>query len=431
MDADSASIVPAGTQRRPPSGQASVHQSVRHAVLALVSRHEWMIPLGIFVMSRILTTIYLVIGASRQTSVGESPAYHSFVATPASPSYWTATTNWDGQWYEEIAERGYPAHVVMDRPRQTPYAFYPLYPMLCRLVMSVTHLPFNVVAPFISTAAGGGAMLLLYRLFRRNNGMFVASAAIMVLCAFPTSPVLQVAYTESLALLLIVAALTFVADRRYGVFVAIIVVLALTRPVALPMSVVIAAHFWRRWRAGEVGAAGTVTWKRVIFVCGATGLSAGLWPALAGVLSGLPNVYLRTMHAWPVNNMRFGGQLNPASFGGAVSCLVWGFLITWFLVLRRRADTGWSTDLRVWSGTYVGYLALTVGFGPSLLRYAMLVLVPMWPFAEDPDPDEGRADRIARILMLGVVVIFGLITQYLWITRVFTIPVDPAQQLFP
>lgn len=408
-----------------------VHTRVRNDVVALISRREWMIPIGIFLISRVITTLYLLIGASRQAALTESPAYHSFVATPASPGYSTVTMNWDGQWYQEIAENGYPAHVVMDPPRQTAYAFYPLYPILCRLIMSATRLPFDVAAPLTSTAASATAVVLMYRLFRRRSGMFVSSAAIIALCVFTTSPLLQVSYSESLALLLLVTAMTFLADHRYAAFVAIIMVLALTRPVALPMLIVIAAHFWRRWRAGEVGKDRPVSWRRTLLVCGVTGASAGFWPALAGWLSGEPNVYLETESSWPVIGRHLGGMLNPANFG--IGCTIFAvcLLLTWTLILRRRTDTGWSTDLRVWSAAYVTYLVMAVGPSASLLRFAVLVLVPMWPFAEDPDPWESRADRIARIFILCVLVLFGLITQYLWVTHVFTVPVNPAKQLFP
>ena len=400
-------------------------------VIALIRRREWVLPLGIFFVSRIFTTLYLLIGASHQIALNQGPAYHSFAATPSSPGYWTATTNWDGQWYQEIADRGYPRHLAMDRPTQTPYAFYPLYPMLCRSVMLVTHLPFTVVAPLITTTAAAIAVVLLYRLLRRRSGVFVSSAAIVALCVFISSPVLQVAYSESIALLLLVIAMTFLADHRYGALVATIVVLALARPVALPMLVVVAAHFWRRWRAGEVGADRLVSWPQAILVCCATGASAGLWPALAGWLSGIPNVYLETESAWPIMGRHHGGLLNPANFGLGDTLFVICLIIVWILMLRRRTDTGWSMDLRVWSGAYVGYLFMVVGPGASLLRFMLLVLVPMWPFAEDPAPNEGRADRIARRVCLYVLVIFGLIAQYLWVTHVFTVPIDPAKQLFP
>lgn len=411
--------------------KASVQAPAREKMATLLSSREWLIPLGIFLISRVVTTSYLLIGASHQAAIDDNPVYHSFVATPASPSYWTVATNWDGQWYQDIAEQGYPTHIAIDQPTKTPYAFYPFYPMLCRLTMLVTQLPFNVVAPLISTSAGAIAILLLYRLFRRRSGVFVASAAIFALCVFVTSPVLQVAYTESLALLLLVSAMTLLADHRYGAFVAIIVMLALTRPVALPMLVVVAAHFWRRWRVGEVGVGGPVSRSQILLVCGATGASAGLWPALAGWLSGVPNVYLKTMKGWVANDIHPGGQLNPANFGVGAASFIWGVLIVWILILRRRTDTGWSMDLRVWSGAYVGYLTVTVGLGPSLLRYAMLVLVPMWPFAEDPDPSEGRADRIARRCTLCLIGLVGLASQYAWVTHVFTVPVNPAKQPYP
>lgn len=413
------------------SPAASVQVGAPERLATLIYSREWVIPLGIFLISRVVTTFYLLIGASHQTAINNNPAFHTFVPLPASPSYGTITTNWDGQWYQEIAEQGYPSHVAMDRPMQTPYAFYPLYPMLCRLAMLVTHLPFTVVAPLLSTMAAAIAVVLLYRLFRRRSGVFVASAAITALCVFVTSPVLQVAYTESFALLLLVIAMMLLDDHRYGALVAIIAVLGLTRPIALPMLVVVAAHFWRRWKAGEVGAGTSVSWPQILLVCGATGASAGLWPALAGWMSGIPNIYLETESGWPIIGRHRGGMLNPTNFGLGTSVIACGLILAWIMMLRRRPDTGWSMDLRVWSGAYMAYLFAAVGPGASLLRFMTLVLVPMWPFAEDPDPSERRADRIARRCILCVIVLIGLAIQYEWVTQVFTVPTDPAKQAFP
>jgi len=30
---------------------------------------------------------------------------------PASPGYFDLLTNWDGQWYQDVAQNGYPAHL--------------------------------------------------------------------------------------------------------------------------------------------------------------------------------------------------------------------------------------------------------------------------------------------------------------------------------
>ena len=75
----------------------------------------------------------------------------------------------------------------------------PLYPALARGVMVVTHLPWQVAAPLLSTVLAGGAMLLIHRCIgagapravERWPGLPLATVALV--CAFPTSPVLQTA----------------------------------------------------------------------------------------------------------------------------------------------------------------------------------------------------------------------------------------------
>ena len=58
-------------------------------------------------------------------------------------------TSWDGQWYWDIAENGYPGSALDDggRPAQTSLAFFPLYPMVVRAVMQLTGIEFRRGSP--------------------------------------------------------------------------------------------------------------------------------------------------------------------------------------------------------------------------------------------------------------------------------------------
>ena len=106
--------------------------------------------------------------------------------------------------------------------QQNAWAFFPLYPLLVRGVMTVTGGSWAVVAPTVSLLAGAGAMLLVHRSVVRGAPRAVAArpglplATVLLVSVFPTSVVLQVGYTEALALLLVAAALLAVVSRRYG-----------------------------------------------------------------------------------------------------------------------------------------------------------------------------------------------------------------------
>ena len=146
-----------------------------------------------------------------------------FIWRPAGPDpgYLTVLGNWDGQWYGEIATNGYPSELPREDGEVIPnvWAFYPLFPYLVRLVMVLSHLPFEVAATLITMTAGAAAVLLLYRLVAPVGGHFNALTTVTALSFFPAAPVLQAAYADSLTLLLVVVCLTLLRDRRFPLLI--------------------------------------------------------------------------------------------------------------------------------------------------------------------------------------------------------------------
>ena len=81
----------------------------------------------------------------------------------AHTSYWDETRMWDGRWYREIVERGYPRELPVDGSgtvQQNAWAFLPLYPMLVRAMVTLTGGSFAVVGSLLSLVAGAGALTL-------------------------------------------------------------------------------------------------------------------------------------------------------------------------------------------------------------------------------------------------------------------------------
>lgn len=171
------------------------------------------------------------------------PGHHVFFAVPNSPNFWEASTNWDGQWYRLIAERGYPD--VLPRVNGTvamnACAFYPLYAMLVRLVMSVSGSQFIVVAPLVSLAAALVGTLVLYRLIQH-----VSTRLLWLRSPYWPSTVTQPQLASKWHTpkdwhlgLLIVLGLKCIHDGRLGALVPVAVLLSLTRPIAIVLAVVV------------------------------------------------------------------------------------------------------------------------------------------------------------------------------------------------
>jgi hypothetical protein len=87
--------------------------------------------------------------------------------------------------------------------------------MMVRALMWATGLGFGVSATILNLLAGSVTMLLLYRLLEPYAGRFVAGSAVALLSTFVSAPVLQLAYKDGFALMLIVLAMLLIARHRY------------------------------------------------------------------------------------------------------------------------------------------------------------------------------------------------------------------------
>lgn len=150
--------------------------------------------------------------------VGESATLsHPFGAWPGQNLFelaFSPLAKWDTQHYLAIAYDGYvEGHAglppVDDRP-----AFFPLYPGIVRVVsgFGASRGLILVMAYAVSLACFFGALTLLHRLTSIEMGERCAKPALLLLAFFPTALFFGIPYTESLFLLLAVAA--FLAARQ-------------------------------------------------------------------------------------------------------------------------------------------------------------------------------------------------------------------------
>ena len=78
-----------------------------------------------------------------------------------------------------------------------------LYPFLAKALVVLTSADPVVVTSTLSLVLGAIAAVLLAVLLRRRIGPVSALLVVVVWASMPASPVLQVAYTESLAMVLL------------------------------------------------------------------------------------------------------------------------------------------------------------------------------------------------------------------------------------
>ncbi|HVD23850.1 MAG TPA: hypothetical protein VNC23_12220, partial [Lapillicoccus sp.] len=95
-----------------------------------------------FAATRIFTVIVVLICQQAQIAL---PAPNGILRimypTGEAPGYWVVMANWDGQWYQQIADVGYPNPLPLDdtgHVDMNAWAFFPLYPMIVGALMRLT-----------------------------------------------------------------------------------------------------------------------------------------------------------------------------------------------------------------------------------------------------------------------------------------------------
>jgi hypothetical protein len=381
----------------------------------------WLQSLAVYGAARAFSAVLLLVVASRQAANGW---------TGAAPGYADYTgLMWDATWYRRIAEGGYPATLPVGADglvQQNEWAFFPLYPFLVRAVMAVTGGSWAVVAPTVSLLAGAGAVLLVHRTVVRGAPRAVAArpglplATVLLVSAFPTAVVLQVGYTEALALLLVAASLLAVVTRRYGWACAAVLALGFTRAVALPMAVVVVVHAlvrWREWRAaGERPPGRDLAGIAALAV--AAVVSGFAWIAVCGWVTGVPDAYLQTQESWrgARTTAPFAGWAYVPGFwfGDAAPFVVLGAAVLVVGVLVAPSTWRLGRELHAWSAAYLLYLAAAVEPGSSLARFLLLA----FPLAAATAGVVPRP-RWARWAWTGGVVVLMLVLQVVWVDRIW------------
>lgn len=389
-----------------------------------MSRWPWWVQvLAVHAGARAVSAVVFVVVGSSQLPGGW---------VPVPPSYLEYTgLMWDASWYRQIAESGYPEVLPVGedgRVLQNAWAFYPLFPVLARGAMALTGAPWHVAAPLLATALAGLAMLVVHQVLahavQRPAGLpvqvrrWLPLVGVALLSTWASAPVLQTAYTESLALLLLAAALWALQRERYALTAVASLGLGLTRAVALPLTLAVLAHAvvrWRGWPARRRWAAGGLA--------GVVLLSGLAWPALAAVVTGRLDAYTATQGAWrgraavvplvpwlDVARWLFGG------WGVVLLAAVLGGLV---LLVASRPLRRLGAELWAWTAGYLGWLLVAVEPGTSLVRFSLLAFPVVGVLAQGAL----GARRPARAV--GALVALGVIGQVAWIGLVWRF-VPPA-----
>ncbi|AXJ11993.1 glycosyltransferase family 39 protein [Arthrobacter sp. PM3] len=381
-----------------------------------MSRWPWWVQVsGLYIAARLVSACIFMAAALHQ---GVNPWF------PAKPDYWNFINIWDARWYAEALQHGYPALLPTSAEgivQENAWAFYPLFPMLGRVLSGLTGTGPAWSLTVIALVAGLGAVLVAYRIFRHRAGHRTALWGVVFLAAFPVAPVLQVPYAESLNLLLLGGALLLVMERRYLWAMPVALLMCLSRPTGVPLAATMGLLFlyrlWQRVTAQRKTVQGETVpgihsnaqlWS-LAGLTAASGIGALLWPAIAWASTGDPGAYTKTETAWR------GDDLVPFKpwfdtgvmlFGPTLGVLAPFVLVAAFtLLMMSRPVVALGTELRLWCCCYMGYLLVFLHPQTSTFR----MLLPLFPLALSAAlVSRSRAYR-------GTVVVMFVLLQIVWI----------------
>jgi hypothetical protein len=241
-------------------------------------------------------------------------------------------TRWDAFFYVTIAQEGYGS--VLENLRA---AFFPLYPLVCRAVASLTGLRMPTAALCVANGADLLGWCLFAKLTRQRLPLRPALWALLAFAAFPTRNFGFSAYSEGLFLALSVGAFLAFEQRRWGLLALCLALVSVARPLGIGVGMALGAQvLWHLLRGGRRPAPHTPTARP----------PWGLWAALGAAPLGLL-AYMGFL--W----RRFA---NPLAFAAVQK--------TW------KRQVSWPTQTLLAHGEPLNHVALwgALGLGAAMLR---------------------------------------------------------------
>lgn len=370
-----------------------------------------------YVLARLVSACIFMAAAIHQ---GTNPWF------PPAPDYWNFITIWDGRWYQEAVDNGYPSVLPVDANgvvAENAWAFYALFPLLAKGLSVITGLGTFPSLTVIAMVAGLAAVLVIYKLFREFAGRRTAMWGAIFVSTFPISPILQVPYAESLNLLLLAASLLLVVRRRYLAAIPAVVLMCLSRPAGVPFAAMVGLLLvWKLWQrfgpasqatrtapADGAKAESTPSLLSLAALVVASGLAALAWPAIAWAVTGDPAAYTRTETAWRGHDLvpfKPWFDTGRMLFGPVLGVLA-PFVVTALFVLAMMSKPvrALGTELRLWCACYMGYLLVFLHPQTSTFR----LLLPLFPLAL------GAALLSKSKAYRGTVVVMFLLLQIVWV----------------
>ncbi|MGE3446899.1 MAG: hypothetical protein AB7H92_04875 [Microbacteriaceae bacterium] len=371
----------------------------------------WAVLIGVFAASRIVSTgVLWVLWATTQ---GQWFSHYD-----GGPTFWEYLQSWDVQWYRRVAYEGYPLELPIDENgdvKQNTWAFFPVFPMLVRLV-TLTGVDYFVAATVVATVFGLLATLALHRMLAQHFAPTQALWGAIFFASGPLSWLLQVGYAESTYLFFLFCALAAMVSRHYLLMIPFALVASFTHPGTLALAAALGLQgifrlvrrqriLWHEWLTAGLA---------IVLITAA----ALFWPVLIAQLTGDPSGYFDTELGWwrqylgrvifvPFTPFYLLYGMLWGWFGYALVTVVLAAVVFW---LTRPSTRALGVDVWTFTVMYIAYLVAVFLPTQSLIR----MLLPLSPLLGHPGLS-ATPRRRWTVLILGALPIQAFAIFWLWV----------------
>ena len=338
--------------------------------------------------------------------------------TGAAPGYFEYLNIWDSAWFEKVFNLGYPLTLPVDDAgfvTENQWAFMPGFPIVVRLISTITGLPWLYAAPLVSTLASFGFALVAYRLITLRFSPSAALWSLVLIGLSPASMVLQAGYAESLGLLLLVTGLYFWATNRLVLSAIAILAMSITRPGAVAFSMAVVGVLCYQWWQSRAESSPAV-WRerlRLFGLAAATGISGFLWFGIAWLATGRFDAYIVTELAWRrgytgTDHLQlFQSWFVSANFWfgrGTGDLIVWALFAFAIWLLFTPSVRSLGRVLVAFNAAYLLYLALVFFPQSSTIR----ILFPAFGILVALGIKTANARPLARYALIALALLLQL-----------------------
>ena len=414
-----------------PDGLSAQAVGVRRERAWRIPMSLWL-PLAIFAATRAFGFVVLLIASKGQPALPLN-FWLSFVQSPmpASPGYLGVITNWDGQWYKSIAIDGYQlaSGGRGDSNKSWAWAFLPVFPMTVRGVMWLTGMGFAEAASVVNFIAGGAAMVVMYKLLEGPGGRFLAASGVALTCTFISAPILQAAYSESFALLMVCCALLMIRLRRYGWAMVATVLLALTRLITPGLTIVVAVHAVHRLRRRREDPLSTPESAWLVALGLVSVGDVWLWSSFVTILYGSgTDASTRAQGIAERLSLGWYSDLHTLIGWSGTAFLVLASITLVLFSISPRMTGSWGLEVRTWLSAYPIFILAVTPVTSGLYRYLLLAFpLPLLIMSGS----SARRFSWSRLRILIAVCLIGLFLQILWVKYAFVLDSTPEDVYVP